>query len=36
MIFLTIYASLSCLTHVALYRFTLRWLDITHPACAQG
>lgn len=36
MIFLTIYASLSCLTHLALYRFTLRWLDITHPALRAG
>jgi uncharacterized protein len=36
MIFLTIYASLSCLAHLTLCRFTLRWLDVAHPVLRGG
>jgi predicted MPP superfamily phosphohydrolase len=36
MVFLIIYASLSCLTHLAICRFVLRWLDVTHPALRAG
>ena len=36
MIFLTVYAALSCLAHFCLYRFVLRFLDIAHPALRWG
>jgi predicted MPP superfamily phosphohydrolase len=36
MIFLGIYAALSCLSHLCIYRFVLRWLALTHPGARWG
>jgi uncharacterized protein len=36
MIFLTVYAVLTCLTHICIYRFILRFLNIAHPALRWG
>ena len=32
MIFLAVFFSLTAITHFSLYRFVLRWFDISHPA----
>ena len=32
MIFLAVFFSLTAVTHFSLYRFVLRWFDISHPA----
>ena len=32
MIFLTVFFSLTAITHFSLYRFVLRWFEISHPA----
>ena len=36
MIFLTVFFSLTAITHFSLYRFVLRWFEISHPELAEG